>query len=165
MNRPISIETRFRRGLAAAALFACGLLPAPAARAQVEGGLYIAERGVSFQQAAEHGLAQNPRNARFFVLALSPYTGALTTTAPGSVVALRDRVTAGGGVLLVCQRDIDNGSVDASRLVPAVVAVRGFPPSGSKVMPDGERYLPGENPANLPRSNEPLRRLRAACSS
>jgi hypothetical protein len=162
MSRPIPIETRLRRALAAAALFAC-VLP-PAARAQDEGGLYIAERGVSFQQAAEQGLAQNPRNARFFVLALPPNTGALTTAAPGSAAALRDRVTAGGGVLLVCQRDIDNGSVDASRLVPTVVAVRGFPPSGGKAMPDGERYFPGENPANLPRSNEALRRLRAACS-
>jgi hypothetical protein len=163
MSRLISIETRFRRGLAAAALFACAL--PPAARAQDEGGLYIAERGISFQQAAERGLAQNPRNARFFVLALPPNTGALMTTAPGSDASVRDRVTAGGGVLLVCQRDIDNGSVDPSKLVPAVVAVRGFPPLGSNAMPHGERYLPGENPDNLPRSNETLRRLRATCSS
>ncbi len=162
MSRPASIETRFRRGLAAAALFACVL--APAAGARNEGGLYIAERGFSFQQAAERGLAQNPRNARFFVLALPPNTSALLTTAPRSAAALRDRVTAGGGVLLVCQRDIDNGSVDASRLVAAVVAVRGFPPAGSNALPPGERYLPGENPDNLPRSPETLRRLRATCS-
>jgi len=162
MSRPTSIETRCRRGLAVAALVAC-VLP-PAARAQSEGGLYIAERGFSFQQVAERALSQNPRNARFFVLALPPHTSALLTTAPRSAVAVRDRVTAGGGVLLVCQRDIGNGSVDASRLVPAVVAVRGFPPTGSNALPPGERYLPGENPDNLPRSNETLRRLRAACS-
>ncbi len=162
MSRPISLETRLRRSWAAAALLACAL--SPAARAQGEGGLYIAERGFSFQQAAERGLAQNPRDARFFVLALPPHSDALLSTAPRSAAAVRERVTAGGGVLLVCQRDIDNGSVDASRLAAAVVAVRGFPPAGSNALPAGERYFRGENPDNLPRSNEALRRLRAACS-
>ncbi len=162
MNRPISIETKFRRGLVAVATLAC-LLPG-AALAQEEGGLYVAGYGFSLQEAAERGLAQNPRNARFFVLSLPPETGALLTSAPRSAAALRDRVTAGGGVLLVCQRDIDNGSIDARRLAPAVVAVRGFPPPGSNALPHGERYFPGENPDNLPRGNETLRRLRATCS-
>lgn len=157
-----SIETTFRRGLAAAAMLASAL--PMTALAQAEGGLYVAGYGFSFKEAAERGLAQNPRNARFFVLALPPNTSALLTTAPRSAAAVRDRATAGGGVLLVCQRDIDNGSVDASKLVPAVVAVRGFPPSGSSAAPHGERYFPGENPDNLPRSNETLRRLRATCS-
>ena len=88
MNRPISIETKFRRGLVAVATLAC-LLPG-AALAQEEGGLYVAGYGFSFQEAAERGLAQNPRNARFFVLSLPPDTGALLTSAPRSAAALRE---------------------------------------------------------------------------
>ena len=129
-----------------------------------EGGLYIAGSGFSFEQAANRGLAQNPKGQRFFVLALPPNAAALTKGAPKSAAAVRERVTAAGGVLLVCQRDIDNRSVDATKLVPGVVPVRGFPPAGSNAIPHGERYFAGENPDNLPRSNDALRRLRSACS-
>lgn len=146
----------------AAALLGCTL--AQAALAQDEGGLYIAGSSFSFEQAANRGLAQNPQGQRFFVLALPPHTQVLTRTAPQAAAATRGRVTAGGGVLLVCQREIDNRTVDAAALVPGVVKVRGFPPPGSTALPDGERYFAGEDPANLPRSNEALRRLRAACS-
>lgn len=134
------------------------------ALAQEEGGLYIAESGFSFEQAANRALAQNPKGQRFFVLALPPNSAALTKAAPKSAAAVRQRVTAAGGVLLVCQRDIDNRSIDAATLVPGVVPVRGFPPAGSNALPHGERYFPGENPDNLPRGNEALRRLRSACS-
>jgi hypothetical protein len=132
--------------------------------AQVEGGLYIAGDGFSLEQAAERGLAQNPNGQRFFVLVLSPSTRALTATAPEALVAVRNRVRAGNGVLIVCQRDIDSGAVDASNLIPGVVAVRGWPPPGSDALPEGERYYPGENPATLPQANDALRRLRATCS-
>src|SRR5512137_3011679 len=110
-------------GLGAAALLACAL--PGTALAQVEGGLYIAGSGFSFEQAAEQGLARNPKGQRFFVLALPPNTAALTTAAAQSAVAVRDRVVASGGLLYVCQRDIDDGSVDAAKLVPGVIAVRG----------------------------------------
>ncbi|MGZ9030232.1 MAG: hypothetical protein ACXW2G_02590 [Burkholderiaceae bacterium] len=132
--------------------------------AQEEGGLYIAGSGFSFEQAANRGLAQNAKGQRFFVLALPPNGTALTKAASKSVAAVRERVSAAGGVLLVCQRDIDNRSVDAATLVRGVVSVRGFPPAGSNAMPHGERYFAGENPDHLPRSNEALRRLRSACS-
>jgi hypothetical protein len=129
-----------------------------------EGGLYIAGSGFSFEQAASRGLAQNPKGQRFFVLALPPNDAALTQAAPNSAATVRARVTAAGGVLLVCQRDIDNGSVDAAKLVPGVVPVRGFPRAGSNAIPHGDRYFPDENRNNLPSSNEALRRLRSACS-
>jgi len=132
--------------------------------AQVEGGLYIAGDGFSLEQAATRGLAQNPNGQRFFVLVLPPTTRALTTTAPEALVALRNRVLAGNGVLLVCQRDIDSGAVDATSLIPGVVRVRGWPPPDSDALPQGERYYPGENPASLPQANDALRRLRATCS-
>ncbi|HRI18035.1 MAG TPA: hypothetical protein PL196_05890, partial [Burkholderiaceae bacterium] len=77
---------------------------------------------------------------------------------------LRERVVAANGVLFVCQRDIDNGRVPAARLAPGVVAVRGWPASGVGEMSDGQRHFAGENPANLPASNEALRRLRSSCS-
>lgn len=140
-------------GLGAAAWLASAV--PESALAQDEGGLYIAGSGFSFEQAANRGLAQNPKGQRFFVLALPPNATALTKAAPKS---------AAGGVLLVCQRDIDNRSIDAARLVPGVVPVRGFPPADSSALPHGERYFAGENPDNLPRSNEALRRLRSACS-
>lgn len=135
-----------------------------AAQAQTEGGLYVADTAFSFEQAANRGMAQNSKGTRFFVLALQPHTQALTTAAPSATAALRDRVIAHGGVLLVCQRDVDKGIIEAAKLAPGVVAVRGFPPVGSNALPHGERYFPDENRAVLPANNEALRRLRANCS-
>jgi len=135
-----------------------------ATAAQQEGGLYIAGYEFNFEQAASRGLAQNPNGRRFFVLTLAPNAGALMQSAPQSSITLRERVIRSNGVLLVCQRDIDRGSIDASQLAPGVVAVRGFPPPGSNAIPPGGRYFPDENPNNLPQSNEALRRLRATCS-
>jgi len=162
MNRLLPARTASLVVLGTAALIGCAL--PRTTLAQGEGGVYIAGYGLSFERAAEQGLAQNPQGQRFFVLALPPNTVALTKAAPKSVVAVRDRVVARGGVLMVCQRDIDNGSVDPAALVPGVVPVRGFPPAGSDAIPRGERYFPDEARDNLPSDNEALRRLRAACS-
>jgi len=137
---------------------------APPASAQTEGGLYIAGYGFSFQEVADRAIAQNPGRQRFFLLSLPPQTQALATSAAGPLAAARDRVVATNGVLLVCQRDIDNRNIDAASLAPQVVAVRGWPPAGSPSLPPGERYFKGENPAHLPASNEALRRLRSTCS-
>ncbi|MCK6370860.1 MAG: hypothetical protein L6Q83_05930 [Gammaproteobacteria bacterium] len=149
-------------GLAAVALLA-GILPR-STLAQSEGGLYIAGYRFGFEQAAEEGLMRNPRNQRFFVLVLPPADAALSNALPKSATGVRDRVIAAGGVILVCQRDLDDGVIDAATLIPEVVAVRGFPPRGSQAMAPGERYFPDENRDSLPASNDALRRLRAACS-
>lgn len=143
---------------------AIGSSAALLASAQTEGGLYIAGAGSSFQVAAQRALTQNPGRQRFFVLALPPETAALTDRAGAAQAALRERVLAANGVLLVCQRDIDNGRVAAARLAPGVVAVRGWPAGGVGDLSDGQRHFAGENPANLPASNEALRRLRSSCS-
>ena len=89
---------------------------------------------------------------------------ALTTAATTSAAAVRERVVAAGGLLLVCQRDIDNGKISAATLVPGVAAVRGFPPRGSNAIPRGERYYPDEDRTRLPQDNRSLKRLRKACS-
>jgi hypothetical protein len=149
-----------RSVLAAAAVAA--LLPA--ASAQSEGGLYIAGDGFSFQAAAQRALAQNMPGQRFFLLTLPPETKALQFNAPPATRRLRERVSAANGVLLVCRRDLDNRRVDAARLAPEVVPVRGWPEAGQPSVPAGQRYVAGENPEHLPASNEALRRLRAACS-
>jgi len=162
MNRLLSAKTASLVALGAAALIGCAL--PGTALAQAEGGVYIAGYGISFERAAEQGIARNPPGQRFFVLALPPNTEALAKTATGSVVALRDRIVARGAILMVCQRDIDNGSVDAATLVQGVVPVRGFPPRGSDAIPRGERYYPDENRATLPRNNNSLKRLRKACT-
>ncbi len=146
----------------AALLLASGLSD-PAA-AQAEGGLYIAGAGFSFKAAAERGLAQNPPGQRFFVLALPPETAALTSAATRAQVRLRERVLAAHGVLLVCQRDLDNGRIAAARLAPGVAAVRGWPSPGVNEMSPGRRVFAGEDAAALPAANEVLRRLRSACS-
>ena len=147
---------------AAAAICTTGIgAPAPA---QTEGGLYIAGYGFSFAEVVDRAIAQNPRGQRFFLLSLPPETQALATSAAGPLAAARDRVLAANGVLLVCQRDIDSGRINAAGLAPRVVAVRGWPPAGSPSLPPGERYFQGENPAHLPASNEALRRLRSTCS-
>jgi hypothetical protein len=162
MTRVTSTKTRSLVGLGAAALIACAL-PCTTL-AQDEGGLYIAGYRHSFERAAEQGLERNPPGQRFFVLALPPNTVALTTAATPSAAAVRERVLAAGGLLLVCQRDIDNGKVSAAALVPGVVAVRGFPPRGSNAIPRGERHYPDEDRARLPQDNRALKRLRKACS-
>jgi len=137
---------------------------ATAARAQSEGGLYIAGSGFSFAVAAERGLQQNPGGRRFFLLALPAEAAALRADASGPGAALRDRVLAAGGVLLVCQRDLNNGSINAATLVPGVEPARGWPAPGSNELPVGQRYFPGENAARLPAANEALRSLRSACA-
>jgi len=161
-SSPSHMSLRLKRLGAAVALSACAVQLAAAAPS--EGGLYIAGYEFNFDQAASRGLSQNPKGRRFFVLTLAPNAGALLSSAPKSSVELRERVLRSNGVLLVCQRDIDKGSIDASKLAPGVVAVRGFPPPGSTVIPHGERYFPDENRDVLPKSNEALRRLRATCS-
>jgi hypothetical protein len=155
-----ALVSRCRSALAAAAALAL----VSVASAQSEGGLYIAGDGFSFQVAAQRALAQNPSGRRFFLLTLPPETTALQRNAPPATLRLRERVSAANGVLLVCRRDLDSGRIDAARLAPEVVPVRGWPADGRAPMPLGQRYFEGENPEHLPASNEALRRLRAACA-
>jgi hypothetical protein len=162
MTRAISAKSGSLIGLGAAALIACAL--PRTALAQGEGGLYIAGYRFNFERAAEQGLSRNPPGQRFFVLALPPNTAALTTAATPSASAVRERVVTAGGLLLVCQRDIDSGKINAATLVPGVAAVRGFPPRGSNAIPRGERYYPDEDRSVLPQDNRSLKRLRKACS-
>jgi hypothetical protein len=162
MKRSIFATTGPMVALGAATLIACAL--PRTALAQSKGGLYIADNRSSFERAAEQGIARNPAGQRFFVLALPPNTVALTTSATPSAAAVRERVLTAGGLLLVCQRDVDGGKVNAATLVPGVVAVRGFPPRGSNAIPRGERYYPDEDRAQLPQDNRTLKRLRKACS-
>jgi len=143
---------------------AAALLQPLATAANSEGGLYVAGDGFTFEQAANRALAQNPKGQRFFVLLLPPNSNALMESAPSATVALRKRVTGNNGVLLVCQRDIDSGAIDAAKLMPGVVTVRGFQSQGSNAIPPGERYFPGEDRTHLPQANEALRRLRSTCS-
>jgi hypothetical protein len=152
---------RFRRNLVAIAT-ALGAA-AGAAHAQ-EGGVYVAGDGFSFAKAASQALSTNPAGQRFFLLALPPETRALKANASGRLASVRKRVTAAGGVLMVCQRDVDSGKVDLAALVKGVVAVRGWPPPGSTALPPGERYFADEDRSVLPAANEGLRRLRTSCT-
>ena len=159
LNRRISSHAKC---IAVAAAICVGTVAS--AGAQSEGGLYIAGAGSTFQQAAQKGIKNNPRGQRFFMLSLPPETRALMVNATQQLAALRDRVVAANGVLYVCQRDIDNGKIDASNLVSGVVAVRGWPQSGSDALPHGGRYFEDEDPSKLPASNNALRRLRSTCA-
>ena len=153
---------RFRRSFVA---FAAAVCAAAAATAHAqEGGVYIAGDGFSFAKAASQALSTNPAGQRFFLLVLPPETRALKANASGRLAATRKRVTSSGGVLMVCQRDIDSGKVDLGALVPGVVAVRGWPPPGSTALPPGERYFADEDRSVLPAANEGLRRLRTTCT-
>lgn len=157
LNLRISL---LRLGVAAAALLSLSV----AHSAPTEGGLYIAGAGFSFQTAANRGIAQNPGGRRFFVLAVPPETAALSASANAKLSALRERVLAANGVLLVCQRDIDNGRLDQAKLAAGVVAVRGWPPANSQDLQHGQRYFADEVSANLPADNGSLRKLRSTCS-
>lgn len=148
---------RLWRPVLAAALAA---LCMPAALAAAEGGLYIAGSGFSFQQAAERAMAQNPGGTRFFLLTLPAEAAALGDRATPAQQRLRERVLAANGVLLVCQRDLDNGRINAANLASGVVPVRG----SSNDLPAGQRYFANENPAHLPSANKALRRLRSTCA-
>lgn len=150
----------WRRRAAALAALLC--LAGGAVAAQ--GGLYIAGDGFSFQTAAERALAQNPRGQRFFVLVLPPQARALGSNATPAQRRLRERVQAANGLLMVCQRDLDNGRIATAGLVEGVVPVRGWPAGGNGSLPAGQRYFADEDPAQLPVANEALRRLRSTCS-
>lgn len=153
---------RFRRSFLAVAFAGCAAAAA-AAHAQ-EGGVYVAGDGFGFAKAASQALGTTPSGQRFFLLVLPPETRALKANAAGKLAAARKRVSSSGGVLMVCQRDVDSGKVDLAALVPGVVAVRGWPPPGSTSLPPGERYFEGEDRSVLPASLEGLRRLRTTCS-
>jgi hypothetical protein len=137
---------------------------ASAAPAPSEGGVYIAGAGFSFQVAAEQALSQNPGGRRFFLLTLPPEAASLGASASKAQRRLRERVVAANGVLLVCQRDLDNGRIDAARLASSVVPVRGWPAPGSNELPAGQRYFPDEDRSKLPAANEALRQLRFTCA-
>ncbi len=156
----MSLSAKISSLIAAAVVAAIG----PAVAQSGEGGLYIAGDGFSFDTAAQRALAQNPGGRRFFLLTLPSEAPALRRNALPAQARLRDRVIAGNGVLLVCQRDLDKGRIDAAALVNQVVPVRGWPPKGSPQLPPGQRYFSGEDRANLPAANEALRRLRSTCS-
>jgi len=154
------LSAALRSAFATLALLVC----ATATSAPAEGGLYIADASFSFQVAAERAMAQNAGGRRFFLLSLPPETTALLARSGPALTVLRQRVIAANGVLLVCRRDLDNGLVAAAGLAPGVVAVLGWPSGGSAELPLGQQQFAGEDLANLPSSNEALRRLRAACS-
>ncbi len=162
-HRDAGAKSGTKRIAVAAALWAAAI--SAATFAQTEGGLYIAGgAGFTFQQAAEQGMAKNPGGQRFFLLALPPQTRALYRNATGAPARVRDRAIAANAVLFVCQRDIDNGRIDASNLVDGVVAVRGWPRVRSPDLPLGERYFKGEDSSDLPASNNALRQLRSTCA-
>ena len=156
-----SVTHKLRAAALAVVLAAAG---AATAQTPAEGGLYIADAKFSFSVAAERALAQNPAGRRFFLLSLPPQADALSSRASGAQVRLRERVVAADGLLLVCQRDLDNGQIRASDLAGGVVAVRGWPAQGTSALPAGQRYFADEDRATLPASNEALRRLRSACA-
>lgn len=159
MGQPIT--ACFMRACRVALLAVAG---ASAASAQAEGGLYIAGAGFGFQVAAERAISQNPGGRRFFLLTLPPEAAALGASASPLQRRLRERVVAANGVLLVCQRDLDNGRIDGTRLASGVVPVRGWPGRGSDELPAGQRHFPNEDPSKLPVANEALRQLRSTCS-
>lgn len=134
------------------------------AGARTEGGVYIAGEGFSFQTAAQRALSQNPNGRRFFLLVLPSEAAALRRDAPAALARQRDRVVAGNGVLMVCQRDLDSGRLDAATLAPQVMPVRGWPAPGQRQLPHGERYFADENRELLPAANQSLKRLRRTCS-
>jgi len=135
-----------------------------AASGQGTGGLYVAGSNFDFTQAVERALAQHPTPSKFFVLVTGDAVRGLSVVAPPELVDVRRQGTARGAVYLVCRRDIERAVFNAGDLVSEVIPVRGWPPSGSKELPEGTNYYPGEDPANLPKSTELLRRLRATCS-
>lgn len=137
---------------------------ATAAGAQASGGLYVAGGNFDFTQAVERALSQNPTPSKFFVLATGDAVRGLSVVAPPELVEVRNRGSARGAVYLVCRRDIDREVIRLTDLVSGVVPVRGWPPPGSNDLPEGTNYYRGEEPSNLPGSNELLRRLRSTCS-
>ncbi len=158
----LQTTARRRRASVVALLAAAGMSLASAQPA--EGGLYIAGAGFSFEVAAERALSQNPGGRRFYLLTLPPEAAALGTSASPPQRRLRERVVAANGVLLVCQRDLDNGRIDTTRLASGVVPVRGWRGPGSDELPAGQRHFQNEDPSKLPAANEALRQLRSTCS-
>ncbi len=142
----------------------CWYAMATAASAQGAGGLYVAGGGFDFTQAIERALAQNPTPSKFFVLATGDAVRGLSVVARPEWVEVRNRGAARGAVYLVCRRDVEREAFQLTDLISGVVAVKGWPAPGSGELPEGTNYYRGEDPANLPSSNELLRRLRSTCS-
>lgn len=128
------------------------------------GGLYVAGANFDFTQTVERALAQHPTPSKFFVLVVGDAVRGLSVVAPPELVEIRNRGAAHGAVYLVCRRDIEREVFALNDLVSDVIAVRGWPPPGSNELPEGTNYYRNEDPSNLPKSTELLRRLRSTCS-
>ena len=139
-------------------------LSAAVVLAQGSGGLYIAGGNFDFTQAVERAVAQHPSPSKFFVLVTGGAVRGLSVVAPPELVEVRNRGAARGAVYLVCQRDIEREVFQLTDLISGVVAVKGWPASGSSELPEGSNFYRGEDPSNLPSSTELLRRLRSTCS-
>lgn len=137
---------------------------ATAAGAQTTGGLYVAGGSVDFVQTIERAVAQNSTPSKFFVLATGDAVRGLSVVAPPELVEARNLGAKHGAVYLVCRRDIERDLFKLSDLTSGVIAVKGWPPPGSDELPEGTNYYRGEDPSNLPKSTELLRRLRSTCS-
>lgn len=148
------------------ALPAALTLATPAAIAQGAGGLYVAGVNFTFTQAVSEGLTDNPTPGRFFVLAMPPATADLRASGPSpDIVALRDQATARGAQFLVCRRDVANGSVDPSSLIPGVGVVWGWPSDPNAPQPDAAGLFPGESASWFPRASDLVRRIRSTCAT
>lgn len=137
---------------------------ATTATAQGSGGLYVAGGHFGFAQTIERAVAQNPTPSKFFVLATGDAVRGLSVVAPPELVEARNLGAKHGAVYLVCQRDIDREAFRLNELISGVVPVRGWPPAGSSELPEGKSHYSNEDPSNLPKSTELLRRLRSTCS-
>jgi hypothetical protein len=141
-------------------------LAASGAIAQGAGGLYIAGVNFTFTQAVSQGLLDNPTPGRFFVLLMPPATSDLRASGSSpDIVALRDQAAARGAQFLVCQRDVANGSVDPSSLIPGVGVVWGWSSDPNAPQPDAAGLFPGESASWFPRATDLVRRIRSTCAS
>jgi hypothetical protein len=158
----ISVNSFAFRWVLAAAL----TLVTPAAIAQGAGGLYVAGVNFTFTQAVSEGLSDNPTPGRFFVLVMPPATADLRASGPSpDIVTLRDQATARGAQFLVCRRDVANGSVDPSALIPGVGVVWGWSSDPNAPQPDAEGLFPGESASWFPQATDLVRRIRSTCAS
>ena len=119
------------------------------------------ERQLQLQGCSRTRPCAEPRRAAVFLLTLPSQAASRRVNATPAQGRLREHVITSNGVLLVCQRDLNNRRLNAAQLVPQVVPVRGWPPKGSSELAARRALLPGRGPnqpTGLQRSAAPVAR-------
>lgn len=134
-----------------------------AAQAVVIGGGYIAGSGFSLAQAIADAKREHPAGSSqgFWIVVMGAELGSLArNTASADLLADLTSLQQRGGVVFVCERDLNAAGLTAQDLIPGVQVVRGWTAAESGMQDNGDAGSTNDDTTPL----SPLRAVDRLCS-